>query len=141
MSKVGSHDPFGHFKHKLWQKEKSKVKLTIKSQESPWFPYVHVVCNIPLECSWQGLQLCFKPHLNRRFADKIMGPQSHGSPNFENFGTPKAKSHLGVNPMARRRVYYKGEGDGFPQVWAIVNLVSLRLPMARPSTKSALTMH
>jgi len=25
MSKMGSHDPFGHFYHKLWPKEKSGV--------------------------------------------------------------------------------------------------------------------
>jgi hypothetical protein len=42
MSKVGSHDPFGHLKHKLWPKERPKVKLAIwlpttKSQESPNF--------------------------------------------------------------------------------------------------------
>jgi hypothetical protein len=43
MSKMGSHDPFGHLKHKLWPKERMRVKLTIwspstKSQESPQFP-------------------------------------------------------------------------------------------------------
>jgi hypothetical protein len=37
-----------------------------------------------------------------------MGPQSRESPNF---GT---KWHLGVSPMARHKVYYKGEGGGFP---------------------------
>jgi hypothetical protein len=31
-SKVGSHDPFGQLKHKLWPKEGSGVKFTI------WFP-------------------------------------------------------------------------------------------------------
>jgi hypothetical protein len=31
-----------------------------------------------------------------------------------------------------------GEGGGFPRVQAVVNLVSLELPMARPSTKGAL---
>ncbi len=30
------------------------------------------------------------------------------------------------------------EGGGFPQVWAVVNLVSPKLPMACPSTKGAL---
>jgi hypothetical protein len=25
MSKMGSHDPFGHLKHKLWLKEKSGI--------------------------------------------------------------------------------------------------------------------
>jgi hypothetical protein len=29
MSKMGSHDPFGHFKHKLWPKEGLGVKLAI----------------------------------------------------------------------------------------------------------------
>jgi hypothetical protein len=38
-------------------------------------------------------------------------------------------------------VYYKGEGGGFPQVPAMVNLVSLNLPMARLCTKSVQTMH
>jgi hypothetical protein len=31
-----------------------------------------------------------------------------------------------------------GEGGGFPQVRAVVNLVSLELPVACPNTKSAL---
>jgi hypothetical protein len=40
MSKMGSHDPFGYLKHKLWPKEGSKIKLpiwfvTTKSLESP----------------------------------------------------------------------------------------------------------
>ncbi len=43
--------------------------------------------------------------------------------------------------MASHRVYYKGEGGGSPQVQAMVNLVSLSLPVARPSTKSAQTRH
>ncbi len=29
MSKMGSHDPFEHLKHKLWPKERSGVKLAI----------------------------------------------------------------------------------------------------------------
>jgi hypothetical protein len=69
-----------------------------------------------------------------------MGPQSCGSPNFGNLiKTPKC--HLDVGPMARHKVYYKGEGGGFPQVRAVVNLVSPSLPVVRPSTKSAPAMH
>jgi len=26
MAKMGSHDPFGHLQHKLWQKERSGIK-------------------------------------------------------------------------------------------------------------------
>jgi len=36
---------------------------------------------------------------------------------------------------------YKGEGGGFPQVQAMVNLVNPSLPMARPNTKNVSTMH
>jgi hypothetical protein len=32
MSKVGSHDPFGHLKHKLSPKEGMGVKLTVDSR-------------------------------------------------------------------------------------------------------------
>jgi hypothetical protein len=30
-------------------------------------------------------------------------------------GSPGTKSHLDVAPMERHKVYYKGEGGGFPQ--------------------------
>jgi hypothetical protein len=39
-------------------------------------------------------------------------------------GVPGEKSHLDVAPMERCRVYYKGEGGGFPQVRAVVSQVS-----------------
>jgi hypothetical protein len=32
MSKMGSHDPFGHLTHKLWSKEEPGVKLAVGSQ-------------------------------------------------------------------------------------------------------------
>jgi hypothetical protein len=38
-------------------------------------------------------------------------------------GSPETKNHLDVGPMERCRVYYKGEGGGFPQVRAVVSLV------------------
>ncbi len=38
--------------------------------------------------------------------------------------SPRTKFHLDVAPMERRREYYKGEGGGFPQVRAVVSLVS-----------------
>jgi hypothetical protein len=62
--------------------------MITKSQESPHFPCVQVACNIPLESFQQGIQLCFRPHLNQRSARKVVGPQSRGSPNSGNFGTP-----------------------------------------------------
>jgi hypothetical protein len=56
-------------------------------------------------------------------------------------GVPRQKVILDVALVERRKVYYKGEGGGFPQVQAVVSLVSLRLPVVRPNTKSAQTMH
>ncbi len=56
-------------------------------------------------------------------------------------GNPRTKCHLDVAPMEKCKVYYKGEGGGLPQVWAVVSLVNLRFPVTHPSTKSAQTMH
>jgi hypothetical protein len=134
---MSSHHPFGHLKHKLWPKERLGIKLavwlpTTKSQESTRFPCAQVACNILLESSQWGIQLCFKPHLHQRSARNVMALQSYGSPNFGNsglpLGSPKTKSHLDVGLVERRRVYYKGEGGGFPQVRAVVSLVNLNCP-------------
>ncbi len=57
------------------------------------------------------------------------------------FGTFETKCHLGVVLLVRHKVYYKGEGGGFPQVWAMVSLVSSNLLVTRLNTKSVLTMH
>jgi hypothetical protein len=50
-------------------------------------------------------------------------------------GSPKTKSHSDV--AERHRVYYMGEGGGFPQVRAVVSQVNLELPVVCPSTKGA----
>ncbi len=57
------------------------------------------------------------------------------------FGSPKTKCHLDVGLVERHIIYYKGEGGGFPQVWAVMNFVSSNLFMPRPSTKNVPTMH
>jgi len=97
MSKMDSHHPFGHLKHKFWPKERSGVKLavwlsTTKSRESTWFTCVQVAYNILLKSSQRGLQLCFRPHLHRRSTRKVMGFQSRRNPNFGNFETPTWES-------------------------------------------------
>jgi hypothetical protein len=43
-------------------------------------------------------------------------------------GRPKTKSHLDVAPVKSCRVYYKGEGGGFPQVRVVVSLVCPNCP-------------
>jgi hypothetical protein len=49
-------------------------------------------------------------------------------------GSPGTKSHSDVGATERHKVYYMGEGCGFPQVRAVVNQVSPKLPVACPST-------
>jgi hypothetical protein len=53
------------------------------------------------------------------------------------FGSPGTKSHLDAIPAEWCKVYYMGEGAGFPRVQAVVSLVSLELPVACFSTKGA----
>ncbi len=40
------------------------------------------MCNILLEKSQRGLQLCFKPHFNWKSAQEVMALQNHKSPNL-----------------------------------------------------------
>jgi hypothetical protein len=132
MFKMGLYDPFGYSKHKLWSKEGLEVNLSIwlsttKSWELPWFICVQVAHHISLENFQWGLQLCFKPYFNQRFAQKNMGLQNPRSPNLGILGVPD-KMHLGASPMAMHKKYYMGKGVVFPQVQAVVNLVSSCLP-------------
>jgi hypothetical protein len=137
-------------KHKLWPKEELGVKLpiwfaTIKSWKLPWFPCVQVACHIPLESSWQGLQLCFKFYYNqglhtKLWDSKVAKVRILGISRLP-LESPRTKWHLGVSFVAKHKEYYKGEGGGFPQVGALVSLVSLCLLMARPCTKNASIMH
>jgi hypothetical protein len=53
-------------------------------------------------------------------------------------GSPGTKSHLDATPTEWCKVYYMGEGGGFPQVRAVVSLVSPGLPVACLSTKGVL---
>ncbi len=71
---------------------------------------------------------------------KVVGVPIYGISRFQ-LESPETKWHLNVGPMANHREYYKGEGGGFPQVWAMVNLVSPCLRMVSPCTKNALITH
>jgi hypothetical protein len=54
-------------------------------------------------------------------------------------GSPGTKCHLDASPVTNHKVHYKGEGGGFPQVQAMVSLMSLNLPVIHLSTKSVST--
>jgi hypothetical protein len=106
---------------------------------------MQVACDILLESSRRALQLCLRPHLDRRSAHKVMAFKVEGVPTLGisglPFGSPKTKCHLDVGCMEMHKFYYKGEGGGFLQVQAVMSLVSLSLPMVCPSIKSGLAMH
>jgi hypothetical protein len=47
------------------------------------------------------------------WASKVLGIPISGISGLQ-LGNPGIKCHLGANPMAKHRIYYKGEGCGFP---------------------------
>jgi hypothetical protein len=150
MSKMASHESFGHQQHKLWSKEGPGVKLAIwlpttKSRESTRPQCVQAECGTPLKSSQGELQVCFRPHPDQRSKQGVMSCQNPGSPNWDSFRTvsglplesPKTKSHLDVAPVEWRKVYYMGEGGDFPWVRVVVSQMSPKLPVACPNTKGA----
>jgi hypothetical protein len=81
--------PIWTFETQVMAKRNAKSQIgsltsTTKSRELTRFTCVRVVCDIPLENYWRGLQLCFKPHFNPRSTSEVMGSQSHDNPNFDN---------------------------------------------------------
>jgi hypothetical protein len=129
MSKMASHEPFGHLQPKLWAKEGPGVKLAIwlpttKSQESTRIQRLQMDCDMALEIFWRELQDFFRPRPNRRFEQEVMNVQSPGSPTRDSFGTPPWECHSNVASAESYREYYMGEGGGFLRVWAVVSQVN-----------------
>ncbi len=80
-------------KTQVMPKEGLGVKLTIwlpttKNLESTWPRCVQVKCDTPLESSQGKLQVCFRPHPNRRSEQRVTNSQRPKNPNQDNFGTP-----------------------------------------------------
>ncbi len=132
----------------LQPKERSGVKLivwflTIKSQESTRF----FACKWHATYHWKvfdkGYNFVLDLILIEGLHTKLWGPKVVGIPTlgltpiWESWD----KMSFGCEPCGEHIVYYKGEGGGFPQVRAVVSLVSPSLPIARPNTKSGSTMH
>jgi hypothetical protein len=149
-AQMGSHDSFGHLKHKLWPKERSGVKLalwllTTKSWESTRVHTYRWHATYRWKDLDKGYNFAFDLISIGGLHTKLWGPKVvwvstlgiSGLP----FGSPETKCHLDVGLVERHRIYYKGEGGGFLQVWAMVSLMSSSLPMVSHSTKNAQTMH
>jgi hypothetical protein len=145
MSKMGSNCSFGHLKHKLWPNKRPKVKWQFDSRplkvgNRPDF----LACRRHATYRWKALDEGYKFALNyitieglhRRLCTfkvtRVPTMRISGVP----LGSPGTKSHLDVAPVEKHRVYYKGEGGpGCGE-----SCVS-ELPVVRPNTKSAPTMH
>jgi hypothetical protein len=118
MSKMASYEPFGHLQHKLWQKERSKLKLavwlpTTKIWESTRPQCVQMECNTPLEIFQGELQVFFRLHPNPRFEQRVMNSQSPKSPNRDSFKTlpweSRDKKPFGCGCHGiRKRILYGG---------------------------------
>jgi hypothetical protein len=100
--------------------------LPTKSRELTQFPCVQKTCNILLENSWQGLQLCLRPYCNQRFALEVMCLLSPGSPyEFQDshLGVPRQKGIWMWAPWRAAQYTIRGKVVVSPQVWVMVNLV------------------
>jgi hypothetical protein len=71
-----------------WQFDSRPLK--VGNRPRPW--RVWVACNTPLETSQGKLQVCFKPHPNRRSEQRVMNLQSPKNPNWDSFETPPWES-------------------------------------------------
>jgi hypothetical protein len=74
------------------------------------------------------------------WALKIVGDSVVGISGLP-LGSLGTKWHFGAHAMVRHKIYYKGEGGGFPQICVVVSFMNPSLHVARPNTKSALTLH
>ncbi len=130
MSKMASHEPFGHLQHKLWSKEGPRVKLavwllTTKSRESTWSRCVQVECDTPLESSEESYNFALNFVPIRGRSEKVWTPKvprvQTGTVSGLHFGSPGKKCHSDASATVRRREYYMGEGGGFPRIRAVVS--------------------
>jgi hypothetical protein len=142
---MASHEPFGHLQHKLWSKERLKVKLTVwlsttKSRESTRSQCVQVNCDTLSKSSWGELQVCFRPHPNQRSELGVMSSQNPKSPNRDNFGTSpwesRDKKSFGCKCRGEaQRILYGGRW-WLPPSPGHGESSEFLLPVACPNTKS-----
>jgi len=141
MSKMASHEPFGHLQHKLWLKEGSAVKLIV------WLPTTKKsgidpipVCAGEVRHNFEesynfGLDLVpIRVRGEKLWASKVPRVQTEIILGLH-FGSLGKKSHLDASVVESCTEYYMGEGGGFPRVRAVVSQVSPRLPVTCPYTK------
>ncbi len=135
---MGLYHPFGRLKHKLWPKEGRESNWQfdswpLKIKNRPDF----ITCRWHATYRWKALNKGYYNFASDLISigglhTKLWGSKVVKVPTLAisglPSGSPGTKSHLDVGLMERHRLYYKGEGGGFPQVRVMVNLVSLSCP-------------
>ncbi len=129
---MGSHCSFGHLQHKLWPKEMQFDSRPLKVRNRPNF----LACRQRRTYHWKAfnegqnftLDLIMIEVLQKKLCTlKVTRVRVVAILRLP-FGSLGTKSHLDVAPVERRRVPYKGEGGGFPQVRAEVSLMCPSCP-------------
>jgi hypothetical protein len=144
MSKMASHEPFGHLQHKLWSKEGPGIKLAV------WLPTIKVgnrpdlgVCRWIVTHRWKAFEESYKFALDlipirglswKLWAPKFLGVQTRTVSGLL-LGSPRTKNYSNVGAVGKRREYYMGEGGGFPRVRAVVSHVSSCCPWLFPTPR------
>jgi len=132
ISKMGLYYSFKYLKHKLWPKERPGIKLSV------WLSTTKVrnrpdvlICRRCVTYRWKALNESYNFALDcisiGGLLAKLWGSKVVRVLTWAILGLPLGslgtKSHLDVGSVANHRVYYKGEGVGFPKVQAVVSLV------------------
>jgi hypothetical protein len=127
MSKMNFHCSFGHLKYKSWPKEGSGVNLTLDQKKlriDSIYVVVegvrHTIGKILMRTT-TFLQIASRSKVCLQSYEAPKSRQSQLA-RFQDSHSGK-KSHLDVGSVASYKVYYKGEGGGFPRVRAVVSLV------------------
>jgi hypothetical protein len=113
MSKMVSHEPFGHLQHKLWSKKGCKSNWQFNSRSLKVGEVRHAVGKL-LTKATTLVQTSFRS----QFGARVM------SVSGLHFGNPGKKNHLDAGATESCRKYYMGEGGGFPRIQAVQNQVS-----------------
>jgi hypothetical protein len=108
MSKVGSHDPFEHFKHKLWPKEGLGINWPLKVKNC----FDFLTCKWHATYCWKDFNKGYNLSLDlisieglytKLWAPKVVIVPILGISRFP-FGSPGTKWHLGASPVDKHKV-------------------------------------
>jgi len=132
MSKMGFHCSFRHLKHVMAKRKAgSQIAGLTPDQKKSGINLIYLAI--------EGVRHIVGKFLTR--VTTLLQMASRSEVYLQNYGAPKSqesqlarfrdshlgvsgeKNHLDVGYVASHRVYHKGEGGGFPQVRAVVNLM------------------